>query len=120
MTTEQRIDDLERQLKDTRRFSRRILIGLGITVVLCVAQSVFMPSNGRDAAYAQQPTLGKKIIRANHFILENEDGRGRAALFLVENEPVLCLSDENGQVRAVFEISGLTLKDRGSTCGARG
>lgn len=111
MTTDERIDDLERQLKLVQRLYRWLLSGVSIGVALLLASNVFPPGDGGGAAYAQGRTAVEEIVRANKFILVDASGRERAILGLVDTGAGLCLYDESAQGRAIFDGSSLTLFD---------
>jgi len=57
-------------------------------------------------------------IRANGFVLEDENGKLRAALSMLKNGPSLMLLDENGSLRGGLGVtkdgSGLALYDENS------
>ena len=95
--TEERLKKLERA---TRRY-RLALVSMG-AVLACAVAWVVIGTAGR--APVQKPGEAGKVIRANRFVLEDENGDIRAALA----EPGLVLYDANGQVRA-----GLTMTDYG-------
>ena len=75
--------------------------------------SHWLLSGGRSA-YAQQ-AAGVKTVRANRFILEDENGNERASLGVDKDGPALILHDEKGNTRArlaVFKDAlGLSLLD---------
>ena len=53
-----------------------------------------------STARAQKANIDLKVIRANRFVLEDEDGAVRAALTVNKRRRMLSLADENGKVRA--------------------
>jgi len=48
--------------------------------------------------------MAAKVIRANQFILEDEDGTVRAALTVNKRRPMLSLTDEDGKIRARLTV----------------
>lgn len=101
MTTEQRIEKLEGQLARVKWFNRCliacIILSLGVWFIL----KTFDP----EMAWAGS---GAKVIRANSFFLQDENGNIRAGLDMLKDGPYLSLSNENGKHCAVFRVS----KDR--------
>ena len=104
MTTEERLENLERELTRVKRNNRLLMLG---TVILAVLVLGWYPLTQQwvSSAYAQGTPTGPKIMRANQFILEDENGKPRASLVLVKDGPVLSLDDENGKTRATLALS---------------
>jgi len=113
MTTEERLGKLECELSAAKRRNRWLLAvavlavaGLGLAWAL---------TRGTPAAYAQGAAAGKKVIRANKFILEDEKGEIRVMLDVIEGSPTLNLSDEKGEIRVMLDVNkdgaGLMLSD---------
>lgn len=46
-----------------------------------------------------------RTVRANRFVLEDENGKPRAGLSAAKNGPILYLSDETGKPRAVLGVA---------------
>ena len=92
MTTEERLEQLESKLAHVNRRSRWVLGVAGLVV----------------AGVVLAPTLTKgrtqKLVSANEFILEDEDGKPRANLFLHKGGAGLSLTDETGVPRAILGV----------------
>lgn len=95
-TTEERLEKLERT---TRRY-RLVLAGLGIAVLACAV--IWVVTGTAGSTQAQRPVEAGKVIRANAFVLEDENGKVRATLTGDEDGPVLWLQDEKTKVRAML------------------
>ena len=121
MTTEERLEKLERELTETKALAARrpdvrrgwLLAVVGVAVVgLGLAWTL-----AKTTATAQAQAAGAvpKTIRANEFILEDADGKRRAWLGVDKDGPGLHLLDENGKPRAVLTVTkdgpGLNLYD---------
>ena len=97
-TTEERLEKLERT---TRRY-RLALAGPGIAVLAGVV--IWVAIRCVSPAQAQNPVGAGKVIRARQFILEDENGETRAALYVDKDGPTLGLTDEKGQARAMLYV----------------
>jgi len=100
MTTEERLENLERELARTKRRNRWLVAVVGLAVVGLILAWTW----NKTTATVQAQAVGgaEKVIRANAFILEDENGKTRARLGLGLNNagPVaLDLFDENGKDR---------------------
>ncbi|HUU30077.1 MAG TPA: hypothetical protein VM123_19910 [archaeon] len=95
MTIEERLEVVERELAVSRRRTRRLWISLGLAGAVCAL--VWSLTATTSTAKAQEPG---KVIRANAFIVEDENGKGRAMLNANKDGTGLSLRDENGQIRA--------------------
>jgi len=108
MTTDERIEKMERQLARMRWFNRCLIACIVLSFGGCFISKTFGP----EKALAQS---GSKVIRANSFFLEDENGNIRASLHITKDGPGLLLSDENDKVRAtlvsVKDGPGLSLID---------
>ncbi len=93
MTTDERLEKVEGHLAHVRWFNRCLIA----CIVLALGGWFLWKSFGPDTAWAQS---GTKEIRANAFILEDENSKTRATLSVSEDEPQLKLIDENGKSRA--------------------
>ena len=109
MTTDERLEKAEGQLARLKWINRCligcIVLSLGVWFVL----KTFAP----ERAWAQS---GAKEIRANKFVLEDENGKPCATLGYIEDKgPALLLLDKNDDVRAALGLtpdgSGLELID---------
>ena len=98
MTTEERLEKIERELAAAKRCNHWLLT----IVVLTVGGLglVWTLTKTMPAAYAQEAEAVQKVIRANGFVLVDEKGKERAVLAVVKSVPRLSLFDENGKPRA--------------------
>jgi len=87
MTTEERLTTLEQELAATRRRFRWLLVGLALGLGVWV----FVRAGGRT-------------VRANMFILEDENGQTRAMLSVTAGRPGLDLYDEKDRLRAILSV----------------
>jgi len=102
MMTEERLEKVERELRAAKRRSRWLLVALGLglgAMALVWASAASVPK-----AEAQGAADGR-TVRANMFILEDENGKPRAALAALKDGPVLSLFDENGKPRAGLAVA---------------
>lgn len=102
MTTEERLEKLERELAASKRRNRRLWIVLVAILGGCALAWTF--TKGIGTAWAQAEAKGEKVIRANRFVLEDGQGRERGKLEMTVDGPALRLSDEKGNTRAVLSI----------------
>ena len=119
MTTDERLERLERELTRTKRHNRWLLAIGGTVVLTLVLARVF--SGGLNTAQAQGKGSEKKVIIADQFVLKDERGKVRALLGMIEGWPALILSDEKSQMRAALSVKKdapmLTLYDeKGKVC----
>jgi len=112
MTTEERIEEMEGQLARVRSFNR-CLIGC---IVAFLSVWFILKLFGPVTALAQS---GVKEIRARKFVLEDENGKERAALAVNEYGSELLLHDENSKMSArllvIAEGPALVLRENGKT-----
>jgi hypothetical protein len=104
MTTEQRLDALERELGRTKRVNRLLLVVTGALVVAGVTGLTVTAQEKRATT-----------LRARAFVLEDDDGRPRGGLSVTEYGSALALFGLNGDVQATLSLSqegpSLTLFD---------
>jgi len=97
MTTDERMEKLEGQLARVR--------WVNYCLIACIALSLgawfILKTFGPERVWSQS---GAKEIRANCFILEDENGKRRALLDMGMGGPSLSLLDENGKPRAVLAV----------------
>jgi hypothetical protein len=93
MTTEERLEKMEVQLARVRWFNRCLIA----CIVLSLGVWFILKTFGPEMVWAQS---GVKEIRANRFILEDENGKPRGGLAVEKGSTVLFLLDENGKSRA--------------------
>ena len=106
---EERLEKLEQELRAERRCNRWLLATVGLAAMgVVLAWSL---ANTATTVHAQVP----KVIRANEFILEDQDGKTRASLIVLKDGPILTLLDENGTPRVGLsgdkDGPGLSLRD---------
>ena len=100
-TTEERLEKLEWELAAAKHRNRWLLWG-GAFVALLVLSCLTIAVIRRPAMSA---TPGdNRIIRANSFILEDENGKPRASLDVVNDGPVLLMFDENVKTRVQMDV----------------
>jgi len=99
MATDERLEKIEHQLARIR-WSNRCLIGC---IALCLGGWFIMNTLGPETAFAQS---GIKEIRANKFILEDENGKIRAELYTSKDKGGgLRLYDESGKLRYTLGVA---------------
>lgn len=101
MTTEERLRILESKVARAERSKRRQLVA-GLGVLLGLFALLGAGSSMTGGGTSDQGPTGEKQIRANAFILVDEDGRERASLTLLKEGPALGLNDEDGKLRALL------------------
>lgn len=115
MTTEERLEKLEKELMRGRKFNRWLLAGLGLIIGAWIVGWAPMS----ETATAQPTEAVSREIRARLFIIEDDKGRTRAMLGAFEDGSELQLSDENGKPRVVLiaskDESELQLQANGET-----
>ena len=92
MTTDDRLERLELELKAAKRRGRILLAG-----VLALAA----------AAWGVAPSLaaGDKVVKAMKFVLVDGTGAERGTWGVDEDGPGLIMSDEKGTTRAAWDVS---------------
>ena len=101
MTTEERLEKLEKELARAKRRNRRLLAVAGLVVgAVTLAWIVAGTANRAEAQGGGVPA----VIRANAFVLVDEKGKTRAELSMGEYGPGLLLVDENGKTRATLTV----------------
>lgn len=124
MTTDERLEKLERELSRARTRFRWLVVGAG----LCFMSVAVIYAYGQyRTGFLPRATEASKEIRANNFVLEDANGQPRAslgmdedglelrlkygngnigaALCLHDDKMVLSLSDNNGKPRAVLGVT---------------
>ena len=89
MTTEERLEKMERELSAAKRRNRWILL------VITLAAT---------GAYALGCNVEQRIISAQHFHLVDESGKTRALLTVCADGPGLLMKDENGKTRLLLTV----------------
>ncbi len=95
MTTEERLEKLERELSRARRHNRWLLAG----AALCLGIGGLVWAFGPDTVVAQLDATTPNEVRASRLVIEDEDGTTRALLEATKGGTTLRLSDENGTLR---------------------
>ena len=110
MTIEERLENMEREMRRVKRRNRWLLGTILLIVGGLIAPWVFETT----AIRARSKEVGTvKEIRARSFVLEDEKGDVRAGLIVdKDGSPGLRLYDENGETRAALKDGpGLSLYD---------
>jgi hypothetical protein len=113
MSTDERMEKMEGQLARIRWINRCLIA----CIVLSLGVWFILKTFGPETAWAGS---GVKVIRANAFVLEDENGKVRATLGLIDGVG-LSIFDEDGRRRAALgvdkERSKLQLLgDKGNVC----
>ncbi len=91
MTIEERLVVLEKELNKSKRRTHYLLGTLILIVTIGIMGATSLKSGN--------------VIRANRFILEDQNGNVRGVLSVNDNDPALHLLDENGKVRVALGIT---------------
>lgn len=98
MTTDERIEKMEGQLARVRWFNHILIACIVLSLGVLFIWKTFRP----EKAWAQS---SEKVIRANSFVLEDENGKMRARLAMTEDGPMFSLYDENDKTRAALRMA---------------
>jgi len=126
MTTDERLERLERELSRARTRFRWLVVGAGLCFMSVAVIYAYGQYKMTFLPRATEAGTGKEL-RANNFVLEDANGRVRAslgmdedgvelrlkygngnigaALCLHDDKMVLSLSDNNGKPRAVLGVT---------------
>ena len=111
MTTDERLEMLARELARAKRRTRWVLL----TAILAAGAFGVAWGFGRERLAAQAASGVAKEVRANKFVVVDENGKTRAVLVAGKDGVGLALNDENGKVRAELPVfkdgPALSLKD---------
>ena len=112
MTTDERLDAIERELGRTKRVNRVLLAMVGIIVVASITGPTV---TGQE---------GAAVVRACAFVVEGEDGAARAILGLDRYGLALTLTDARNKPRALISLvvdgtPSLVLSDEQGRTGLR-
>jgi len=102
MTTEERLENLERELARAKRRNRWLVAVVGLVVVGLILAWTW----NKTTATAQAAGGTEKVIGANMFVMADANGIYRAMLNMTNNEPGLTLLDENGKIGANLSGGG--------------
>jgi len=97
MTTDERMERMEEQIARVRWLNRCLVT----CVLVALALWGLTQTLGPETAWAQS---GAKEIRANKFVLEDENGKVRGELSMGKDGPSLALFDENAKPRALLMV----------------
>ncbi len=97
MTTDERLERLERELALSKRNNRWLLATVATIILLVILARTF--SGTENTAQAQGKGSNPKVVVANEFVLEDEMGRRRAVLEAHKGRALLAMMDENGKIR---------------------
>jgi len=97
MTIEERLENMERELGRQKRRNRWLL-----GAILLLAGGLIVPAVFETTAFRAraQGAGAVKVIRAEAFIVEDENGKDRIMLNVTKDGPILALFDEKGKIRA--------------------
>jgi hypothetical protein len=115
MTIEDRLEKMERELGRVKRRNRWLL-----GAILLVAGGLAVPAVLETTAFRARAQVAgtAKEIRANKFVLEDENGKARGILTMGGEGPALILNDGSERARATLSIykegPGLALYDENS------
>jgi hypothetical protein len=115
MTTDERMENLEKGLASARRFNRWLLAAVGLALAVWILAGIFGPTT----AGAQTAGAAVNEVRAKRFVLVDDAGKQRALLdvggdSILEkafNAASLCLYDAEGKPRAVLSASSVSGPD---------
>ncbi len=102
MTTEQRLENLERELARTKRRMRWLLVSVFLGAGLVVLATAWMLSP--DKALAENAVKAPIIIHANTLILDDENGKARAMLNVTKDGPALFVYDKQSKTSVVLGV----------------
>ena len=100
MTTEERLEKVEKELMRGRKLNRWLLTGIGIVFVACIVVWAFGPKT----ATAQPAGTAVSEVFARKFVVVDENGKTRAMLYMGRDGPSLTLFDEKGKSRVILEV----------------
>ncbi len=99
MTTDERLEKLERELSRARTRFRWLVVGAGLCVM---SVAVFYAYGQYGTESLPRAAEASKEIRANNFVLEDANGKPRASLGMDEDGVVLRMRYENGNIGAAL------------------
>jgi hypothetical protein len=124
MTTDERLEKLERELSRARTRFRWLVVGAGLCII---SVAVIYAFGQYQTTFTPRATKASKELHANSFVLEDANGKPRAslgmdedgvelrlrygngnigaALCLHDEKMVLSLSDNSGKPRAVLGVT---------------
>lgn len=102
MTTDERLEKLERELSRARTRFRWLVVGAGLCVMSVAVIYAFGQYQTTFTPRAPRATEASKELRATNFVLEDANGKPRASLGMDEDGVVLRLRYENGNIGAAL------------------
>jgi hypothetical protein len=101
MTTDERLERLERELSRARSRFHWLVVGAGLCVMSVAVLYAFGQYQTTITPRATKAGIGKEF-RANNFVLEDANGRERASLGMDEDGVVLRMRYGNGNIGAAL------------------
>ena len=115
MTTDERLERLERELSRARLRFRWLVVGAGLCVMSVAVIYAFGQYQTTFTPRATKADTSKEI-HVNNFVLEDANGKPRASLGMDEDGVVLRMRYENGNIGAALclheEKMVLSLSDK--------
>ncbi|HUX02850.1 MAG TPA: hypothetical protein VMY35_17955 [Phycisphaerae bacterium] len=103
MTTEERLEKVERELARAKRRNRWQAAFIGLAVVgLILAWTLTKIAPAVQSQEDAEATKPVQVIRATAFVLVDDEGRERGKLEMLKNGPELRLIDANGESRIML------------------
>jgi len=102
MTTDERLERLEKELTRAKRHNLWLLTTTGLIVLTLTLMRVFtgLENNAHAKGKGNEP----RVVSANEFILEDGEGRCRSKLFVDTKGPCFNLIDEKDRLRAQLRL----------------
>ena len=104
MTTEERLEKLERELSAAKRRNCWLLVVVGLAVVGVGLAWTLTKTTPTAQAQGSATKPAKTVICANKFILEDAGGKPCAWLSADEDMPALVLCGKKGKIRVMLAI----------------
>jgi len=105
MTTEERLEALEKELIRAKRRNRWSLTGAALVFVLGVVLCGKAAGPSQAAAQPADGTVNE--VRASKFTLVDQNGKARARLAMTELGPALAFLDAQGKLRVDLTMTEL-------------
>ena len=98
----------KKRCASTLGYNPNVSKGGGLALYRCSRQKT-------PTEQAPAPDSAQKVVRANEFVLEDENGKMQASLSVIKEATILVLLDHNGKVRVSLSVDkdgpGLFLSD---------
>ena len=111
MNTDERLENLERELARAKGHIRWLLAAVCVALGVWFVAGTFGPARAGSTAGAPPIAPLVNEVRAKQFILVDDGNNTRAVLYATKGGPVLFLKDETGKPRAALDMYGLLLSD---------